>query len=124
MVTANGLASSSDTETVSIAVTLVAKLGGESAFTFRVTGGAMGYNLHMPKVDANTENVTVTISDLSGRKVWSQSVDPREGMRELAWDGRDQNGHLVSGGMYMVRISATGEGKTSTVTSKTVTLDH
>lgn len=105
-------------------VTAVAKLGGESAFTFRVTGGAMGCSLRMPKVDANTENVSVTISDLSGRKVWSLSVDPRLSMRELAWDGRDLNGHLVAGGMYTVRISATSGGKTSTVTNKAVSLDQ
>jgi flagellar hook assembly protein FlgD len=50
-------------------------------------------------------------------------VDPRSGIRELAWDGRDNSGRLVAGGMYMVRVSATGEGKTSTVTNKAVSLD-
>ena len=120
MVTANGLAGSSDTETVSVAVTSMAKPAGEATFSFRVTGGTTLYNLRMPTVDANTENVVVTIADLAGRTVWSQSVDPRTELRELAWDGRDQNGRLVAGGMYMVRISATAAGKTATVTNKAV----
>jgi hypothetical protein len=124
VVTANSLGGASDTETVSIAVTLVAKGAiGENTFSFRVTGGAVGYNLRMPKIDESTENVTVTISDLSGRQIWSKGVDPRSGIRELAWDGRDNSGRLVAGGMYMVRVSATGEGKTSTVTNKAVSLD-
>ncbi len=38
------------------------------------------------------------------------------GSHRIAWDGKDQSGKSVPGGMYFVRLESGGEGRTQTVT--------
>jgi hypothetical protein len=79
--------------------------GSGQTFRFTLTPAAM----------QATEALTMTISDIQGRTVWSQSVNPRQGrIRELTWTATTSSGHAVAPGIYLVRMSAlSGSGQTS-----------
>jgi endo-1,4-beta-xylanase len=49
--------------------------------------------------------MTMTVSDASGRTVWSKSVRPAASMhREVSWNGMDRAGLRAQAGVYMVRV--------------------
>ncbi len=67
-----------------------------------------------PASIANTERLTLTVSDVWGRTVWSKTVHPaRDGSRALSWNGTSLTGSNVAPGMYMVRATVVNGGKTS-----------
>lgn len=86
--------------------------GARSVFAFRLAPSA---------VEA-TDRVKMTVANASGRTVWSKSLSPaREGL-ELTWNGKSSNGHPVSAGLYVVKITLlTGAGETE-FAEKAVTL--
>jgi hypothetical protein len=107
-VTANGWGNTMAQTALTIGVTPVPGKRAASipdATSFRVSGGNAGYKLRLPAMDADVENITVTVTDLSGRVVWSRNVDPRAGIRAIAWDGKSSNGRAVSAGMYLARVT-------------------
>jgi photosystem II stability/assembly factor-like uncharacterized protein len=122
-VTAHGLDGSSGQTALTLSTHFLAKLAaGESeAFSVRVTGASKGYIFRIPLTDETFGRIIVTISDLSGRTVWAQSVDPRMFGREMTWDGRDQRGRLVSGGLYLVSVTRHGGGRATMAKGKLVT---
>ena len=45
------------------------------------------------------------IFDVSGREVWSRTIDPGQaGWREVTWNGKDENGLFLSSGMYFAHV--------------------
>ena len=59
-------------------------------------------------------NVTATVLDAEGRRVRTLVDGPlAAGAHQLAWDGRDSNGGVVSPGVYFVRVMADGQGERS-----------
>jgi flagellar hook assembly protein FlgD len=57
--------------------------------------------------------VEVEILDLSGRRVRRLIFDQRAaGAYDEAWDGRDDDGHLVPPGLYVLRVSAASDAET------------
>lgn len=93
------------------------------AFTIRVTGREKSYGFTIPAGVVGVDRVTVGILDVHGRTLWSASVTPKPGKaQEIVWNGRARNGSLVSAGVYVVRVSVTGDGKTTHFTRKTVSL--
>jgi hypothetical protein len=56
---------------------------------------------------AQRESVTLSIHDLQGRRVALLIESPLEaGPHERIWDGRDQQGHDLSSGIYFLRLKA------------------
>ncbi len=52
------------------------------------------------------QNVSVTIFDVSGRKVWSYESIMGAGRHEIVWDTRTAGGTRVKSGIYFVRFRA------------------
>ncbi len=60
--------------------------------------------------------VQATVSDITGRKVRRLEIPfAGAGAHDLLWDGRDDAGRAVAAGIYLARISAAGETRTSRV---------
>jgi hypothetical protein len=78
------------------------------AFVIRTQGRADPRVFRIPAGSfAATERVTVTITDVWGRTIWTRTVHPaRETEREIIWDGTTSTGRAASAGMYIVRFSS------------------
>jgi hypothetical protein len=87
------------------------------SFAIQLTGSSRPFVFTLtPKAAASTEALTMSISDVYGRTVWSRTVNPsKDGAREVRWDGKSSTGRAVSAGVYMVRVSAAGVGTTSSL---------
>jgi hypothetical protein len=65
------------------------------------------YTFQLPEAMASlTGNLTMTISDVTGKTVWSKSIQPSKGNLEISWNGLTSKGSAVSAGMYIVRIQS------------------
>lgn len=53
-------------------------------------------------IGAAVSGATFEILDAHGRRIWARALAP--GRSTLTWDGRDQHGARVRGGMYFARI--------------------
>jgi flagellar hook assembly protein FlgD len=72
---------------------------------------------------ATTEKVTLSISNIQGRTVWSKSLNPVVGQNEVTWNGKASNGTAASAGTYMVRVSLVDkQGKVTNVDRKTISI--
>jgi hypothetical protein len=84
-----------------------------SAYAFRLSDDAA----------KATGSLQMTLSDVSGRIVWSRTVHPaRSGLRDIAWDGTTQSGAQAPNGAYIVRIRTAGEGVTQEFVRRSVKL--
>ena len=93
------------------------------SFVIRVTNEQRPFNFVIPAAAvAGTDLVTMTISDVWGRTVWSKSLRPSEKSRELNWDGRTTTGMRAAAGMYVVGLEVVAGGKSVQYTDKAVTL--
>ena len=56
-------------------------------------------------------DVTARVFNTSGRleRVVERSLALGPGRHTLAWDGRDEDGHVVASGLYVVVVTAAGE---------------
>lgn len=62
---------------------------------------------------AQESRVEIVVYDLAGREVRSLVSSRREaGRHSVIWDGRDGSGREVASGVYLARISASGESAT------------
>ncbi len=116
-VIARGVGGSTDTATLVIAITNVAKQGLEESIVFRIFGDAR-YSFRISESKADADKVTVTLMDPEGRRVWMGSIDPRQGGRAVEWNGRNPAGEHVPSGVYFARISAQRAGKAYRVAQK------
>jgi hypothetical protein len=89
--------------TASGAVTGVVTPG---SLVFSVGNFTQAYAFQLPENAANlTENLTLIVSDISGKTVWSKTVNPAKSqIREIAWNGLTSKGARVSAGMYIARV--------------------
>jgi hypothetical protein len=93
------------------------------AFVVRMSGSAKPFTFMLPQAAvATTESMTMVVSDVWGRAVWSSTVNPSKHGRELTWNGKTSNGRAVSAGMYIVRVSLTSGGKKVELAEKAVSL--
>ena len=82
-----------------------------SVIHYQGTTGQFGVEL-----PANTDNLTVSISDASGNKIKDYTLGKQNaGILPLSWDGTDSTGNTVAKGDYKFTISATTGGKAATV---------
>ena len=61
-----------------------------------------GYELSQP-----AEKVTLTVTDASGRLVWTGPGQPTVGDHDLVWDGNDNSGNTLPEGAYALTVTAT-----------------
>ena len=85
------------------------------SFAIQVNGAVKPFAFTLtPEAMASTDALTMTITDLQGRTVWSKSVNPaKDGVREIRWNGTNTTGRAVSAGVYMVRVSTVNGGVTT-----------
>lgn len=90
----------------------------------RVSGTPRNYTFTIaPELASVTESLTLSISDIWGRTVWSKTVDPsRDGQRELAWNGKLSNGRRAAAGMYILQAKAVSGGKPVNALERMVSL--
>jgi hypothetical protein len=114
----NGIGSSP----LSAASAAVTPVGLAKSFAIQVSGAVKPYTFGLTdEAMKSTEALTMTISDVHGRTVWSKSVNPsQDRIREVTWNGKNTSGQAVSAGVYMVRMSAVNAGVTSEFVRPTV----
>jgi len=109
-------AGNSPTSTPSNSLTLssTSLLPGQYSLSATGTGRSFRFAL-TPDAMASTEALTMTVSNLQGRTVWSQTVQPRrDRLQELVWNEQTGDGRAVSPGIYLVRVTAqSGSGQTA-----------
>jgi hypothetical protein len=77
-----------------------------NAYTFRLSDRLAGA----------TERLVMTITDVSGKTVWSHGVSPSESARTISWNGTTLTGVRASAGIYFVRVfTVTAAGKLEAV---------
>jgi hypothetical protein len=91
-------------------------------FAIQVSGAAKPFVFTLTSEGINsTEALTMTISDIYGRTVWSKTVNPKaDKIRELRWNAKTNTGRAVSAGTYLVRVTASRGGQTSDFIRKAV----
>jgi hypothetical protein len=105
----------------STAVTPVGILFGSQVI--RVTSAQNAFRFAIPAAAvAGTEQITMTISDLYGRTVWTHAMRPDSKNREITWNGRTTSGRQASAGMYIVHLDVLVDGKSTRAVDKGVTL--
>jgi hypothetical protein len=109
-----------DTSSSSAAVTPVGIAAG--SFAIRLTAFSKPFVFTLtPEGMRETEALTMTITDVYGRNVWSRTVNPRlDGTRELVWNGKTSTGRAVSSGVYLVRIATASGGTTSEFVNRAI----
>ncbi len=63
-----------------------------------------------PRPAAADDPPVVRITDAAGRRVRRLVLDARTGPRSVEWDGTDDRGRPVPGGLYLVRIGGPSDG--------------
>ncbi len=67
-----------------------------------IAKGRLAVKVNLPK------DIKVNIYNLTGRKLYTLSLSPKSGEKELLWDGKDFNGNPVPTGIYLLQLE--GEG--------------
>jgi len=78
-----------------------------------LSGGAANWVYSLDKAAASN---TLTITNASGRTVWSSTGETAAGNHTLAWDGKDTNGNQLSDGTYKLTVTAK-DSASNTITS-------
>lgn len=68
-------------------------------------------------LDSTASTVTLTVTDSSGRTVYTQSGETASGTHALSWDGTATNGTTYSGGTYRLAVTATDSSGNSVGTT-------
>ncbi len=58
------------------------------------------------ELDKTATNATVTITDANGNPVRTLAGDPASGIHAITWDGKDNNGNTLAGGIYKISVTA------------------
>ncbi|MDP8321238.1 MAG: FlgD immunoglobulin-like domain containing protein [Candidatus Stygibacter australis] len=66
------------------------------------------------ELSSPAENVTVSIYNIKGQKVWEQELlDIDKGKQEVIWTGQNRSGRQVASGVYLYRVKAGKEKKSA-----------
>jgi flagellar hook assembly protein FlgD len=90
----------------SVTATTTSLLPG--AFAIHMDGARTPYTYRLPAaMIAVTEKLTMTITDVQGKTVWSSTINPMDSkVGEIVWNGKSAKGSAVASGMYVVRLRA------------------
>ena len=93
-------------------------LPGASPFTFRgAVPNPFNPATHFEFSLAGPADVSLTLFDVSGRRVRTLLDEPRAGgEHRVAWNGRDQSGRAVASGTYFARLTVGGVSRVKAVT--------
>ena len=82
----------------------VTGINGQGNLVFSVGNFTKAYTFQLPENAASlATSLTLSISDVSGKTVWSKTVNPSK-VREIGWNGLTSKGARVSSGMYIARV--------------------
>lgn len=72
-------------------------------------------------LDKDVLSATITVKDMNGNIVYTESVDKTAGTHEFTWDGKDKDGNQLEDGAYQISVSTTvGSGETNAQVTTTV----
>jgi flagellar basal-body rod modification protein FlgD len=72
-------------------------------------------------LDKDVESVTITVKDMNGRVVYSETGDTGSGTHEFTWDGKDSSGNQLPDGSYQIVVGTkVAIGETQANVSTTV----
>jgi hypothetical protein len=78
------------------------RMDGSKPYTYRLPTNAV----------ALTEKLTMTITDVQGKTVWTRTINPSTSLiGEITWNGKSAKGLDVSAGMYIVNLRAVMGGQ-------------
>jgi flagellar basal-body rod modification protein FlgD len=83
-----------------------------------VQSGAVDWTYNLSAPAAGT---TLSVTDASGKVVYSTNGDTAQGNNDFAWDGKDANGNQLPDGQYTLSVSAAasdGSPISSSIASK------
>lgn len=71
--------------------------------------------------DKDVSSATITVKDMNGKIVYSESAEKTSGTHEFTWDGKDSNGNQLEDGAYQIVVTSTvPKGETSAKVTTTV----
>lgn len=79
-----------------------------------LSGGTANWTYGLDNLASST---TLTVSDSSGKVVYTQSGETAAGTHTFAWNGQDNSGNQLPDGMYSLAVSATGANGSAVTTS-------
>ena len=82
-----------------------------------LSGGAAKWSYNL---NAAASSTTLTVSNASGRVVYTGAGETASGSHQFAWNGKDNNGNQLADGTYTLKITAKasdGTGVTAQVAS-------
>ncbi len=71
-------------------------------------------------LDKDVSSAVITVKDMSGKIVYSETAETSAGTHEFTWDGKDSNGNQLEDGAYQISVSTTvpsGQTEASVITS-------
>ena len=69
----------------------------------------------------DVSSVTITVKDMNGKVVYSETGETTSGTHEFTWDGKDSNGNQLEDGAYQIVVSTkVGSGETSATVTTTI----
>lgn len=71
-------------------------------------------------LDKDVESVTITVKDMNGKVVYSETGDTGSGTHEFTWDGKDSSGNQLPDGAYQIVVGtkvASGETQANVTTT-------
>lgn len=71
-------------------------------------------------LDKDVESVTITVKDMNGKVVYSETGETGKGTHEFTWDGKDSNGNQLPDGAYQIVVGtkvASGETQANVTTT-------
>ncbi|MCK4512455.1 T9SS type A sorting domain-containing protein, partial [bacterium] len=91
--------------------------GAQSMFLGAPRPNPMSASTQFECSTANSEGAVVEVYDVSGRVVWRSAMSSGTDRAVVTWDGRDDRGVRVPGGVYFLRL---GNGRAAREVKVTV----
>ena len=66
-------------------------------------------------LDKDASSVTITVKDMNGKVVYTESGEKTSGTHEFTWDGKDKDGNQLEDGAYQIIVSPKGATSSDTV---------
>ena len=79
-----------------------------------MSSGAADWTYGLSSAAATT---TLTVTDSSGKAVYTASGETAAGPHSFAWDGKDNNGNQLSDGTYTLSVTSAAQDGSTVTTS-------
>lgn len=71
-------------------------------------------------LDSKASSVALTITNSSGKTVWSGTGEGAAGSHSIEWDGTDSDGNAVSAGTYTLKVTALDSSGTAVKSTSSI----